>query len=356
MASVRGRRKHAGGSGGSPPRVGIALAGVVGVLAAVAACSSGAGRQAGPANQTQRAYERVVRLVLPSVVQIDAGSSTGSGVVFDSKGDIVTNEHVVAGSKSYEVLVSASAKPLSARLVGSFAPDDLAVIRVKSGANDLRPARWANSDQAQIGELVLAMGSPLGLTDSVTQGIISATGRTVTGPPKPGKIPMVITDALQTSAAINPGNSGGALVLLSGAVLGIPTLTATSSDQGGEIAGIGFAIPSNTVRMIASQLIDSGRVTRSGRASLQITGSTHTNSHGSADGVSVDATQPGGAAAVAGIKAGDVITEFGGSRILTLAELEDALIDYRPGDKVGVKVLRNGAQQEFTVKLGSLSG
>ncbi len=325
------------------------------MLVAVAACSSGGGRQAGPPNQTQRAYERVVRLVLPSVVQIDAGSTTGSGVVFDSKGDIVTNEHVVAGSKNFEVLVSMSAEPLSARLVGSFAPDDLAVIRVKSGANELRPVRWANSDQAQIGQLVLAMGSPLGLTDSVTQGIISATGRTVTGPRKPGKTPMVITGALQTSASINPGNSGGALVLLSGAVLGIPTLTATSPDQGGAAEGIGFAIPSNTVRMIASQLVDTGRVTKSGRASLQFTGSTHTNKQGSADGVTVRATQPDGAAAVAGVRAGDVITELGGQKILTVAELEDVLVDYRPGEKVGVKVLRNGANQEFTAKLGSLS-
>ena len=112
--------------------------------------------------------------------------------------------------------------------------------------------RWADSSKAQIGQIVLAMGSPYGLIDSVTQGIVSATGRTVTGPTIPGQPPTVIIGAVQTSAAINPGNSGGALVLLSGYVLGIPTLTATDPELGGSAQGIGFAIPSNTAVNIAA--------------------------------------------------------------------------------------------------------
>jgi putative serine protease PepD len=346
MASVKGSRARWRAA---------AFAAVAGMLATVAACSHNGALRPSPATPLQLGYERAIRVTLPSVVQIDAGKSEGAGVVFDSKGDIVTNAHVVAGETKYVVLASDSAEPLPARLLGSFPPDDLAVIRVTKGVQSLRPARWANSDRAEIGELVLAMGNPFGLTDSVTQGIISAIGRTVTGETKAGKPPMAITNALQTSAAINPGNSGGALVLLSGDVIGIPTLSATNPNQGGTAEGIGFAIPANTVRLIANQLITHGRVITSERASLQVLDSTHTNSKGNPDGVSVDATKPGGAAAVAGIKVGDIITGLEGQATDTLAQLEDRLVDYHPGHKVKVDVTRNGSPKQFTVKLGSLS-
>ena len=321
-----------------------------GMLAA--ACGSASLPRAAP---VQIAYERIIKTLLTSVVQINAGQSTGSGVVFDSKGDIVTNAHVVEGAKSYEVISAVAARPLAARMVGMFAPDDLAVIRVAHGTAALRPARWANSDRAQIVQIVLAVGSPYGLTDSVTQGIISATGRTVIGPRIGGRSPSVIASALQTSAAINPGNSGGALVGLAGDVVGIPTLEATDPDIGRRAEGIGFAIPSNTVRNVASQLIDKGRVTRSDRASLQVTGSTHTTKQGNPDGVSIDATQAGGAAAAAGIKTGDIITGLGGIPSRTLVDLDELLIGYNPGDRVKVDVLRDGRHQQFIVRLGSLS-
>lgn len=341
MDCLRGWRSHA--------RVAIvALTAVV----LVTACGSGG---TGHVTPVQVAYERIIKMVLPSVVQINAGKSTGSGVVFDTKGDIVTNAHVVDGAKRYQVLISVAARPLSAHMVGFFAPDDLAVIRLTGGAADLEPVRWANSDQAQVGQIVLAMGSPYGLIDSVTQGIISATGRTVIGPKIAGRSPSVIADALQTSAAINPGNSGGALVTLSGAVLGIPTLEARDPKLGGPTEGIGFAIPSNTVHNIASQLIDKGHVTKSDRASLQVTATTHTTPQGNADGVTIDATQRGGAAAVAGLKTGDIITRLGGTNTRTLAELDDRLIDYQPGALVKVDVLRGGKREQFAVRLGSLS-
>ncbi|HWF82295.1 MAG TPA: trypsin-like peptidase domain-containing protein [Streptosporangiaceae bacterium] len=320
--------------------------------AALTACDSAGVGQIVP---VQSAYKRIIARNLHSVVQIDSERSTGSGVVFDAKGDIVTNAHVVDGAKSYQIRTSAAARPLAAHMVGSFAPDDLAVIRVTGRRADLAPVHWANSDRAQVGQIVLAMGSPYGLIDSVTQGIISATGRTVIGPTIAGRSPSVIADALQTSAAINPGNSGGALVELSGGVLGIPTLEARDPDLGGPAEGIGFAIPSNTVRDIASQLISKGRVTKSDRASLQVTGTTHTPPQGSSDGVTIDATKPGGAAAVAGIKAGDIITGLGGAKTPTLADLDELLIGYKPGDRVKVDVLRDGAREQFVVKLGSLS-
>jgi|SRR5215472_12449835 len=340
MACLRGLRSHAC----------VAIITLTAVVL-VTACSGSADRS----TPLQDAYERVITMDLPSVVQIDTGKSTGSGVVFDTKGDIVTNAHVVDGAKHYKVIDSVAARPLSARLVGTFAPDDLAVIRVTSGAKLLPPIRWADSDRARVGQVVVAMGSPLGLTDSVTQGIISATGRTVIGPRIAGRSPSVIADALQTSAAINPGNSGGALAGLSGAVLGIPTLEARDPDLSGAAEGIGFAIPSNTVRDIASQLIDKGRVTKSGRASLQVTGTTHATRQGNPDGVAVDAAQRDGAAALAGIKIGDIIIKVGGTRTRTLAELDDRLIDYKPGEPVRVDVLRGDKHQRFVVKLGSLS-
>jgi S1-C subfamily serine protease len=320
-------------------------------VALVTACATGGGGVA----PLQRTYERIVKALLASVVQINAGNSTGSGVVFDAKGDIVTNAHVVDGAKSYKVTSSVVARPLTARMVGVFAPDDLAVIRVTGGAAGLRPAHWADSDRAQVGQIVLAVGNPYGLTDSVTQGIISATGRTVTGPNIDGRSSSVIANALQTSAAINPGNSGGALVGLSGYVIGIPTLEATDPDIGRPAEGIGFAIPSNTVRDVASQLIDTGRVTRSDRASLQVTARTHATKQLTPDGVSIDVVQAGGAADMAGIKAGDIITGLDGVPTRTLADLDELLIGYKPGDRIKVDVLRDGQHQQFIVKLGTLS-
>jgi S1-C subfamily serine protease len=304
----------------------------------------------------QREYEATIARALPSVVEITAGKASGSGVVFDRHGDIVTNAHVVGAVKTFHVRVSVDSHPLKARLVGVFAPDDLAVIKVNEGANVLKPVRWADSARAQVGAIVLAMGSPYGLTDSVTQGIVSATGRTVTGPTIAGQPPTVIMDAVQTSAAINPGNSGGALILLSGDVLGIPTLSAHDPQAGGPAQGIGFAIPSNTVVHISRQLIDTGKVTRSGRATLDINGETHVNSSGKPDGVTVVTANAGGAAARAGIAAGDVIVGIGGQATADAAALENALVSYRPGERVKLEVLRNGNPRQFTITLASLTG
>jgi S1-C subfamily serine protease len=244
---------------------------------------------------------------------------------------------------------------MKARLVGEFTPDDLAIIKVGKGAGTLRPVHWADSAKARVGAIVLAIGSPLGLTDSVTQGIVSATGRTVTGPTIHGHLPTVIVDAVQTSAAINPGNSGGALMLLSGDVLGIPTLSAQNPELGSPADGIGFAIPSNTVRSISKQLIKTGKVTRSDRASLQIQGETHVNSSRKPDGVTVVAQKAGGAAAKAGIKPSDVIAGVAGQVTPDVAALENTLIAFRPGQQVKVEVLRDGNPRQLIVRLGSLS-
>ncbi|HEY1617928.1 MAG TPA: trypsin-like peptidase domain-containing protein [Streptosporangiaceae bacterium] len=304
----------------------------------------------------QAQYQQVVRTVLPSVVQISTSNSTGSGVVYDSKGDIVTNAHVVGGSRTVQVRPATSSKSLQARVIGSFDPDDLAVIRVDKDAGALKPAAFADSQQARIGEIVLAMGNPLGLTDSVTQGIVSATGRTVSGAGESGSGAALIAAAIQTSADINPGNSGGALVNLGGQVLGIPTLAAREPNGGGAAPGIGFAIPSNTVKKIAGQLITSGRVTDSGRASLGISAQTVVNDQGQPGGVAVVAVVSGGPAAKAGLRAGDVIIGIGSQGTPSLAALEGNLASRRPGDDVTVHIVRNGRQHQVSLVLGSLPG
>lgn len=340
----------------SSTRLLVALS-VTGVLAGCSSTSSGtaAGILGGSASKLQSQYEQVVQHVLPSVVQITTNGSTGSGVVYDSSGDIVTNEHVIGTATTVEVVDSVGNKTLMAKVVGEFAPDDLAVIRVESDASSLKPAAFANSSDAQIGEIVLAMGNPLGLTDSVTQGIISATGRTV-GSGEPGGGKALITAAIQTSAAINPGNSGGALVNLEDQVIGVPTLAATLPGEGGGLAaGIGFAIPSNTVKNIANQLIKTGKVTNSDRATLGITAQTAASENGTPAGVAVLAVDSGGTAAKAGVEAGDTIVGIDDQSVRSLQELESALSTLSPGNNVTIKYTKGTSTvHQGSAKLDSL--
>jgi S1-C subfamily serine protease len=351
----------------------LAAAGVTAAILGVAACSSapsGPGTSAGgasaaapsatvPASGTassgaatslEQGYEQVVARVLPSVVQISTSEGAGSGVVYDAKGDIVTNAHVVGTATSLQVGLASGGKPLAATVVGVFAPDDLAVIRVQAGASSLHPASFGRSASVRVGEIVLAMGNPLGLTGTVTDGIVSATGRTVSE--GQGSSAALIS-AIQTSAAINPGNSGGALVNLAGQVIGIPTLAAADPQMGGAVAGIGFAIPSDTVTSIAGQIIAAGKVTSSGRASLGI--SAQTVADGQPAGVGVAAVTPGGAAARAGITAGDIITALAGQPVASLAALRSVLAAHKPGDRVQAQVSRDGTASTVTVTLGSLT-
>jgi S1-C subfamily serine protease len=323
---------------------------------AVAGCSSSSLTSGGAASILQSQYELVVQHVLPSVVQITTSNSTGSGVVYDNKGDVVTNQHVIGTNTTVKVVDSVGGHTLTAKVIGAFAPDDLAVIRVQSDAGTLEPATFGDSSHAQVGQIVLAMGNPLGLNDSVTQGIISATGRTVGGgEPNGGK--ALITAAIQTSAAINPGNSGGALVNLADQVIGIPTLAATlPGETGGLAPGIGFAIPSNTVKNIANQLIKSGRVTNSDRATLGITAQTIASDAGKPAGVAVLAVNSGGTAANAGLRAGDIIVGINDQRVTSVQELESTLATLQPGKTVRIMYTRGSSKvHEGSAKLGSLA-
>ncbi|WP_033822030.1 S1C family serine protease, partial [Kitasatospora sp. MBT63] len=293
--------------------------------------------------QLESDYQRVIATVLPSVVQITAGDSLGSGIVYDDKGDIVTNAHVVGTGKDFSVTLANSTTALDATLVGSFPDSDLAVIRLSSVPGGLKPAVFADSGKVEVGQIALAMGSPLGLASSVTEGIVSATGRTVTEPQNGDSPGATIGNMVQTSAAINPGNSGGALADLSGQVIGINTLAAVDQELNGSAApGIGFAIPASTVTGIADQLIKDGKVTNSGRAALGITARTFFDSNFQPAGAAVVTVVSGGAAGTAGIQPGDVITQLGDTKITTIGSLTTALASLQPGAKVTVTYQRDG--------------
>ena len=203
----------------------------------------------------------VVRQVDPSVVFIQTANGLGSGEVYNDRGDIVTNAHVVGNATAFRVTLT-DGRQLAAALVGTYPRDDIAVINARGGAGDLKPATFGDSSKVEVGQTVLAIGNPLGLQGSVTSGVVSATGRQVS------EGTSTLPDAIQTSAAINPGNSGGALVDLDKQVIGIPTLAAlTTGAAGAQAPGIGFAISSNRARFIADQLVKSGVVTNTGRTS-----------------------------------------------------------------------------------------
>lgn len=305
------------------------------------------------ADDLQSRYQRVIKEVLPSVVQIQASHDLGSGVVYDDKGHIVTNAHVVGAEKKFLVTTANSEEPLTASLVYSYPEQDLAVIRLDQVPDGLRPAVFGDSEKVEVGRIVLAMGSPLGLSSSVTEGIVSATGRTVSEGSSGGGTGATIANMVQTSAAINPGNSGGALVDLDGRVIGIPTLAAADPDLGGSAApGIGFAIPASMVRTVADQIVRTGKVVDSGRAALDITARTVVDDRYQPIGVAVVTARGGGAADRAGLRPGDVITRVGGRPITTVTSLSEALAADRPGQRTTVTYQRDGVQRTAEVTLG----
>jgi S1-C subfamily serine protease len=330
------------------------LAAVAAAAVALAGCGSGvaAAPAAGAATTVstssqavQDQFVQVVKKVGPSVVLIQTSQGLGSGVVFDTKGDIVTNNHVVAGSSSFQV-VMADGKRYTAQLAGAFPADDLAVLRIT--ASGLQPATFADSTKLAVGDLALAIGNPLGLQSSVTEGIVSALGRTVNEDNG-----VALPNVIQTSAAINPGNSGGALVNLQGEVIGIPTLAATDPQLGGGAApGIGFAIPSNIVRNIATQLAGQGKVTNSRRAVLGVQVGTTTNG-----GVLVAKVQAGSPAAKATIRVGDLITAINGAATPDPTTYADVLAGLKPGQSVSVAVTDpGGTTRTPRVTLGQSAG
>jgi S1-C subfamily serine protease len=272
---------------------------------------------------------------------------SGSAVAITPDGFLVTSAHVVEGTEKGRASM-ADGRELRFEVVGRDALSDLAVIRA-SGA-DLEPVSLGNADRLRVGQLVVAVGNPMGLAGSVTAGVVSALGRSF--PTTDGRASRLLENVIQTDAALNPGNSGGALVDLEGQVVGIPTLAATDPEMGGAAAGIGFAIPSDTVRDIAGQLIGQGKVTNSHRAWLGVEVAATTSG-----GVLVTKVQPGGPAAKAGLRAGELVTAVQGTATPDPGTLADVLAGLRPGQTVTVRVARSdGGTRTAKVTLGQFPG
>ena len=297
------------------------------------------GMAASPGVALQSAIVNVVHSVSPSVVQIEDQQGLGSGIVLDAAGHVVTNNHVVSGATSFTVTTSNGTR-YPATLVGSFPLDDLAVIKISGG--HLKPATFGDSSRLQVGDLAIAIGNPLGLRSSVTDGIVSGFRMAV-----PESNNVILPSVIQTSAAINPGNSGGALVDIEGRVIGIPTLAAADPQLGGSAPGIGFAIPSNLVTDIAGRIVSHGKVVDSHRAFLGIqVGDTNGR------GAFVGSVTAGGPAANAGMRVGDVIVSAAGKPISTAAQLSEVLTTLEPGRRVPVVVRTQTGAKTLPVTLG----
>jgi S1-C subfamily serine protease len=310
-------------------------------------------------NNLQAVREAVIAKVRPSVVEVNVsssnGSGIGSGVIIDRRGYIVTNNHVVNGAQNIQVVLYNGTK-LQAQLAGTDPADDLAVVKITPPSSGLTVATLGDSSKLQVGQDVLAIGNPLGITQTVTNGIISALGRSVNEGQGGGTIP----NAIQTDAPINPGNSGGALVDMQGNVIGIPTLTAIDPEFNTPANGVGFAIPSNRVAYIAPQIIANGSVTHTGRAYLGVSVADVDANLAAQQNLSVDHgalivnVVSGAPAASAGLRAGDVIVQINNSPVNDTQSLSDILVNMNPGTTAAVKVYRGSQQLTINVKLGEL--
>ena len=311
-----------------------AASGGVAVPSPVAPTGSGA------LGNLQAELRAVIDTVKPSVVEVDTSTGLGSGVVLNSNGDIVTNAHVVGSETTFQVAAS-DGHTYQATLVATDPGNDLAVIRV-GGDNNLKPATFGDSAQVRVGDIVLAVGSPLGLSESVSEGIVSALGRT-----QAESRTVTLTNLIQTTAALNPGNSGGALVDISGHVVGIPTL-AGGSGRGGAATNIGFAIPSSQVLNVTKQLGAGGTVTHTGLPYMGV--SLGDNAGG---GALIGSVVPSGPADTAGVQANWVITGIAGHAIADAATASQVLAGYKPNDKIDVVFkLPDGSTKTVSITLG----
>ena len=312
-----------------------------------------------------RAAKGVVEITVTTTSRTPFGAgpaqqAQGSGFVYDAQGHIVTNEHVVDGADSISVKFSNGAS-YKATLVGSDASTDLAVLKVDAPASLLSPLAVADSSKVAVGDSVVAIGSPFGLEGSITSGIVSALHRQMTAPNN-----FTINDSIQTDAAINHGNSGGPLLNAQGRVIGVTSQI--ESDSGGN-DGVGFAIPSNTVRSVVSQLLASGTVEHAYLGvGVDTIPAPAAKRLGEAAGVAVTEVRPGTPASRARLRAstgsrtidgvtyptgGDVVTAIDGKRVTTAAELQSAIDAHSPGDTVKLTVSRGGKTRTVTVTLAN---
>ena len=304
------------------------------------------------ANTSSYTIGQIARQYTKSVVEIDStqqsqvspfggsgsASAEGTGFVYDTKGDIVTNAHVVHGSSSLKVKLD-DGTVVPATLVGEDMATDVAVIHVNVDPSKLQPVPFGDSSKAQVGDPVIAIGNPFGLDDTVTSGIVSALNRENTAPDNQ----TPIENAIQTDAAINHGNSGGPLFNLQGQVIGI---TSQIQSDGGGNEGVGFAIPSNMVKTIADELISTGK------AQHALLGVTPAAASG---GVKIASVEPKSGADSAGLKVGDVITSVNGKALTTPQELRAVIAQDKPGDTITLEIRRGSETKTVKATLGSRS-
>ena len=269
----------------------------------------------------------------------------GSGVVYDSHGDILTDEHVVNAATSVRVKFQ-DGTSAAAKVLGTDPSTDVGVIRASVPASQLHAIPLADSSAAQVGDPVVAIGSPFGLPETTTTGIVSAVGRSITAPNK-----FTITAAIQTDAAINPGNSGGPLLDASGHVLGLNDQIQTNS---GSSAGVGFAIPSNTVARIAN-LIIAGRPVKHSYVGVSLNANSAGGAQISKQSVQAGASPvvPGSPAATAGLQPGDVVTAIDGKPITSTAQFIQTVDNFPPGTAITLTVKRGSRSQQIKLTLGT---
>jgi putative serine protease PepD len=301
--------------------------------------------------------------VLPSVVMISAkgatSAGTGSGEVINSNGDILTNNHVIAPAVNGGSLTVSftNGKTAPAKLVGRDPLTDVAVIRVTDTAG-LTPIAIGSSSALVVGQPVVVLGAPLGLSSTVTSGIVSALDRTIQVPGEDSQAALLI-NAIQTDAAINPGNSGGALVNCDGQFVGIPSAgasvpTSSGESSGGSI-GLGFAIPESLAIPLANEIISTGKVSHAyiGLQATPVAANAATVS-GTAEGLLVNGIDPSGPAQAAGLAVGDLITSIDGQPAVSTDQIAELMLTKSPGDKVSVDYTRNGASRSASITLASM--
>ena len=288
-------------------------------------------------------YKSVVEITVSSTASDtplgNGGSATaqGSGFVYDNQGHVITNQHVVDGAQSVKVALW-NGKTYDATVVGSDPSTDIAVLDVDAPASVLEPLSLADSSKLEVGDEVVAIGSPFGLEQTVTSGIVSALHRQITAPND-----FAIDDAIQTDAAINHGNSGGPLLDMSGRVVGVNSQI--ESESGGN-DGVGFAVSSNTVKRIAAALISNGSVDH---AYLGVATETST----SPAGATITSVRSGTPAAGSELNAGDVVTAVDGEKVTSSDQLRELIDAHNPGDSVTLTVSRNGDTRTLKVVLGT---
>ena len=273
------------------------------------------------------------------------GTATGTGFVVSPDGYLVTNDHVVEGASSVEVAVGDAARQ-PAKVIGVDASTDLALLKIDAGDKQLPTLTLGDSDAVKVGDASFAIGTPYGLSSTLTTGVISALDRSITSPNG-----YAIANVLQTDAALNPGNSGGPLLDASGTVIGVNSQieTASKSADGstGANSGVGFAVPAATVKRVVEQLRTNGKATH---AYLGVSSGDAT---GAVRGAAVGAVSPGGPAAGSGLRAGDVVTALDGKPVTSSEELSRLLDGHRPGEKVELTAKGSGDTRTASVTLGT---